>query len=190
MSAAVEIALAKDGQAALERALADPALRSLTLDLRGFTAFDSLVLWLARLPWADLESLASLSGPDGGGDHAALAIGMAGLPSTLRSLAIRDSRLGAAGVTHLMPALPSPLEAISFAGNRLDAAAVTALLARAPRGLVELDLSRNPIGDAGAAVIAAHKAGAKLARLALVDAGLGDGGRAALRAAFGERVTL
>lgn len=162
MSESVTVRLREGGQAALERALADPALRSLTLDLDGFEDFDALVLWLARLPWCDLESLTVTGGTHG--SHGALAVGMAGLPSSLRTLAIRACGLGAPGITHLVPALPNSVATIDFSGNGM--------------------------GDEGAAALLRAKGLAKLGTLDLSGNGIGSTNADALRARFGERVKL
>lgn len=162
MSRAVPVRLRDGGQAALERALADPALRALELDLDGFTELDALVLWLARLPWSDLERLSLTGGTYG--NHAALAVGMAGLPLTLRSMAIRGCGLGAPGLTHFAPALPPALE--------------------------ELDLSGNALGDEGAAALLRVKGLAKLRRVDLSGNGIGAASADALRARFGDRLSL
>lgn len=199
--------LRDDGPAAVEKALADPALRSLTLDFQGALdpeIYRSMVMWLARLPWTDLEELVavsasfehvarrmelSASGPRNHGDetvvavlgdYVALGLGTAGLPSTLRTFAIRSGGLTAAGVTQLVPALPSALTTLSFRQNRLEAGAVDALLAKLPKSVVDLDLGANPIGDAGAASLAAHARSNALTQLQLDGAAIGDSGAHAI----------
>lgn len=200
--------LREDGGAAVEKALANPALRSLTLDFHGATdpeIYRSMAMWLARLPWTDLEELVAISAsfehparrveiaasspPDVRpqesvvavlGDYVALGLGTAGLPSTLRSFAIRHGGLTSAGVTQLVPALPSALTALSFRENRLDVSAVDALLATLPPSVVELDLGSNPLADTGAAAFAASSRSSGFSQLLLDDASIGDAGARAI----------
>lgn len=181
--------LREDGAAAVEKALANPALRSLTLDFEGASdpeIYRSMVMWLARLPWTDLEEIVAVSASFGSpvvavlGDYVALGLGTAGLPSTLRSFAIQRGGLTAAGVVQLVPALPSSLTTLSFRENRLDAGAVDALLAKLPKSVVDLDLGGNPLGDAGASSLAASARSNALTELRLDGASITDEGARAI----------
>lgn len=192
-----------DAGAAIEAALADPGLRSLTLDFKGAIdpeIYRSMVRWLARLPSTAIEELIAISASFEHaaryvelsassplvvvrpvetvvavlGDYVALGLETAGLPSALRSFAILQGGLTAAGMARLVPVLPSALSTLSFRENRLDAPAVDALLARFPKSVVDLDLGANPLGDAGAVLLAESAQLNGLSQLRLDGAAIGD----------------
>ena len=183
----------KDGVAAVEKALGDPALRSLELDFADVTdakvvSYAAMQFWLARLPWSDLEELAGTNARSG--DDVAVGFATAGLPSTLRSLAIRASGLRTVGVMHLAPGLPSALTALDFRDNALDGDAIAALFPKLPKTVASLDLSGNAIGDAGAAALVSAKVSDALAKIDLSRNGITPAAAAPLTARFGARLVL
>lgn len=182
----------QDGVAAVEKALSDPALRVLALDFAGVAdpgvvSYAAMQFWLARLPWSDLEELSATGAASG--DDVAVGFATAGLPSTLRSLAIRSSNLRTVGVVHLAPGLPSALASLSLRDNALDGGVIAALVPKLPKTITALDLSGNSIGDAGAGALASAK-GLDAATIDLSRNGVTPDAGAALTSRFGARITV
>lgn len=71
---------------------------------------------------------------------------------------------------------------LDFSGNKLTAAAVEALHKVDIGSVYTLELSRNPIGDAGAELIAGHQRTQEMANLYLDHTGMTDQGARALAA--------
>ncbi len=80
------------------------------------------------------------------------------------------------------PSFPS-VRSLTAPDNRLGASALAALGDSGRcEGLTWLNLTRNPVGDAGAAALAAGPCGAALERLFVAEAGLGPAGATSLAA--------
>jgi Leucine-rich repeat (LRR) protein len=145
----ISISLSTAGATAeAERALRDPKLRELALDFSGVSdsaIYTGIQFWLAQLPWSDVEAL-DVSGAGENGDYVALGLATAGLPSTLRSFALRASGLRTRGLVHVAPAFPSALETLDLSGNAIDDA--TPLKPKSLPKLTRLVLTGNPIADA------------------------------------------
>jgi uncharacterized protein (TIGR02996 family) len=132
-----------------------------------------------------------------------------GAAATVADLDLSDNNLGAAGAAvlaagglpalralHLLRAWPqeagvealagakffSELRSLSLGGNNLGPATAFALADAPTANLRVLDLRENPIGDRGAAALAAAPGLANLLQLDLAEARIGDAGAAALAA--------
>jgi Ran GTPase-activating protein (RanGAP) involved in mRNA processing and transport len=191
--------LGDEGARALAAARSLPSLRA--LDLAGNAIGDDGVCALCASPLASrlaaldlggnrvgpagaraLARLSSLVALDLGGnplgDEGARALADGAL-GVLAQLELRRTQLTGRALWALAgaPAL-GRLVALGLGRNHIDAGGVRALV-RAAAALAALDLYANPLGDDGAAALAAAPLAA-LERLNLTRAGLGDDGARAL----------
>ncbi len=162
-------AIGPSGAAAL--ALSD-ALRSVRrLSLAGNTlGREGLKLLLASRTLERLQEL-DLGGNELG-PAGAMVLASSPIVRRLWALRVQGNGLGDAGVAALLSSANlSGLRELELADNGLTASAVS-LLGDAPPQLDALDLSRNPLGAAGAAALADPLGRLRLRRLALAACGL------------------